>query len=65
MINKLVKIYNDWGDKNNLHPLLSADEYSRYHGDLNEEQFNFIDRFMKVWDKAQEHERKYARSNLR
>ena len=58
MINKLVKIYNDWGDKNNLQPLLSADEYSRYHGDLTEEQFNFIDKFMRIWEKAQEHERK-------
>ena len=60
MIDTLVKIYNKWGDRpenNNLQPLGSADEML-----MNEtatmSQCEWLERFIDVWNKTQERERK-------
>lgn len=55
MINKLVDIYVNWGDKNNLH-LGSADEVI-LRNDLTVNQYAFLIRFIEVWDKATNRER--------
>jgi hypothetical protein len=56
----LVKIYNKWGDRpenSNLQPLGSADEML-----MNEtttmDQCYWLERFIDVWNKAQERERR-------
>ena len=56
MINKLIDIYNKWGDKNNLQPLESADA-ELLRNDLTVDQYAFLIKFCEVWDKAQEKER--------
>ncbi len=56
MINKLIDIYNKWGDKNNLQPLESADA-ELLRNDLTVDQYAFLIKFCEVWDKAQERER--------
>ena len=61
MIDTLVKIYNKWGDRpenNNLQPLGSADEML-----MNEtatiDQCYWLERFIDVWNRTQERERKH------
>ena len=54
MIDRLVKIYNDWGDKNNLQPLESADCELMWNTKLNSKQIKWLEKFIRVWDKAQE-----------
>mgnify|MGYP003626183016 CR=1 FL=1 len=56
-MNKLINIYNNWGDKNNLQPLQSADE-ELLRNDLTVDQYAFLIRFLKVWDKAEIKENK-------
>ena len=56
MINKLVDIYNKWGDKNNLQPLESADA-ELLRNDLTVDQYALLIKFCEVWDKAQEREK--------
>tara|TARA_R100000655_G_C2901922_1_gene178997 strand:+ start:344 stop:529 length:186 start_codon:yes stop_codon:yes gene_type:complete len=50
--NKLSDIYNKWGDENNLQPLGSADE-ELFRNDLTVEQYAFLIKFIKVWDKVE------------
>ena len=66
MIDTLVKIYNKWGDRpenNNLQPLGSADEML-----MSEiatiDQCCWLERFIDVWNKAQERERKIKCQSL-
>ena len=61
MINKLIDIYNKWGDKNNLQPLESADA-ELLRNDLTADQYAFLIKFCEVWDKAQEREKPQASS---
>jgi len=44
MINKLIDIYNKWGDKNNLQPLESADA-ELLRNDLTVDQYAFLIKF--------------------
>tara|TARA_R100000030_G_scaffold95119_1_gene82385 strand:+ start:436 stop:636 length:201 start_codon:yes stop_codon:yes gene_type:complete len=57
-VNKLVDIYNNWGDQSaqkNLGVLTSADEM-RCHPSLTNKQENWLNKFIQVWDQAQDHE---------
>ena len=48
-IDKLVKIFNNFGDREKLSPLLSADEML-FDDNLTNKQRNWIERFIVVWD---------------
>jgi hypothetical protein len=50
-IETLVKIYNNFGDRENLSPLCSADEML-FDDNLTIRQRNWIERFIVVWDYA-------------
>ena len=55
-IDKLVDIYNRWGDKENLQPLSSADEVMR-RDDITNEQREWLINFIRLWDITAENER--------
>ena len=48
-IKTLVKIYKNFGEREKLSPLLSADEML-YEPNLTKKQSNWIKRFIIVWD---------------
>ena len=48
-IKTLVKIYKNFGEREKLSPLLSADEML-YELNLTKKQLNWINRFIIVWD---------------
>jgi len=52
-IDKLVAIYNNWGDKNNLQPLGSADEELAWNLKINSNQKKWLVKFIRVWSKAE------------
>ena len=49
-IDKLVKIYNNFGDREKLSPLGSADEELMWNSKLTPKQVNWLERFIIVWD---------------
>lgn len=49
-IDKLVKIYNNFGDREKLSPLGSADEELMCNSKLTPKQVNWLERFIIVWD---------------
>ena len=51
-IDRLVKIYNNFGDRENLSPLCSADEML-FDDNLTIKQTTWIERFIVVWDYTQ------------
>ena len=53
-IETLVKIYNNFGDREELSPLYSADEELMWNQQLTPKQENWLERFIVVWDYAQE-----------
>ena len=60
MIDRLVKIYNNWGDRpenNNLQPLGSADEMIM-HETATMDQCHWLERFLDVWNRVQERDSK-------
>ncbi len=62
MIDKLVDIYNRWGEKKenkNLSPLTSADEVL-LNETITEKQTKWIERFINVWGKVMD--RDYERN---
>ena len=58
-INKLVEIYNKWGDANGISPLPSADDlifdgsYGRKK--ISNKQMKWLRRFSEVWNHAEDH----------
>lgn len=52
-IDLLVKIYNQWGNQNKIHPLHSADE-ELWNPNLNGTQKDWLKRFIKVWHRMQD-----------
>ena len=54
MINKLIDVYNKWGDKNNLQPLGSADEELLGRKNLTKEQREWLEKFIEVWNNQEE-----------
>ena len=65
-LNRLNVIYQNWGDANGISPLLSADDmdydFRRGENELTYPQWQWIKKFIKVWDIAENHEIKKARS---
>jgi len=55
-IETLVKIYNNFGDREELSPLGSAEEELFWNHTLTPEQENWLERFISVWDYTQEKE---------
>ena len=53
VLDKLTEIYNKWGDKHNLSPLGSADE-EILRKDITQFQYNFLNEFIDIWEKAQD-----------
>ena len=51
-IETLVKIYKNFGDRENLSPLGSADEEIMWNDKLTNKQVNWLERFVIVWDYA-------------
>ena len=54
MINKLIDVYNKWGDKNILQPLGSADEELLGRKNLTKEQREWLEKFIEVWNNQEE-----------
>ena len=57
IVKPLSKLYNDWGDRQKLSPLGSADEELMGNTNLNDYQIDWLKKFISIWDKAQELER--------
>jgi len=55
-LNTLSTIYNRWGDKEELHPLTSADS-ELWRNDLTEDQVDWLQRFILLWNKTKKKER--------
>ena len=51
-IDTLVKIYNNFGDREKLSPLGSADEEIMWNDKLTDKQIDWLERFVIVWDYA-------------
>ena len=51
-IDTLVKIYKNFGDREKLSPLGSADEEIMWNNKLTDKQVNWLERFIVVWDYA-------------
>lgn len=65
-IDRLVKMYNNFGDREKLSPLGSADEELAWNMTLTPKQENWLERFISVWDYTQEkeHEQWQKKKNL-
>ena len=61
-IDKLVEIYNTWGDVNGISPLPSADDliFDGSYGKkkVTNDQMKWLKRFSEVWNRAEDHEYK-------
>jgi len=55
-IETLVKIYNNFGEREELSSLGSADEELAWNMTLTPKQENWLERFISVWDYTQEKE---------
>ena len=51
-IDTLVKIYNNFGDREKLSTLGSADEEIMWNNKLTDKQVSWLERFVIVWDYA-------------
>ena len=59
-IDQLVEIYNKWGNANGISPLPSADDL-RFDGvngkrKISNKQIKWLDRFIRVWNRVEDHE---------
>jgi hypothetical protein len=52
-IDILVKIYKKWGEDNNLENLGSADEELMWRSNLTQKQTQWLEKFIRVWDKIE------------
>ena len=50
-INQLTDLYNEWGEKNNIKDLTSADEVILKE-ELSDNQRKWLEEFIKSWDMA-------------
>tara|TARA_R100001244_G_scaffold17039_3_gene18254 strand:- start:210 stop:422 length:213 start_codon:yes stop_codon:yes gene_type:complete len=55
-IETLVEVYNNFGDKENLSPLSSADEELIGNPKLTEKQKTWLKRFINIWELTEEKE---------
>jgi len=64
-IDLLVKIYNQWGNQNKIHPLHSADE-ELWNPNLNGTQKDWLKRFIKVWHQVQDSDhQRYIKKSMK
>jgi len=52
-IDILVKIYNKWGNDNDIENLGSADEELMWNSNLNKKQTEWLEKFIQLWDKVE------------
>ena len=52
-IDILVKIYKKWGEDNNIENLGSADEELMWRSNLTQKQTQWLEKFIRVWDKIE------------
>ena len=52
-IDILVKIYKKWGEDNDIKDLGSADEMLFWGNNLSEDQEQWLEKFIKVWDRIE------------
>ena len=64
IINKLTNIYTDWIDKNKLENA-SADEVLMGTPNLTDKQREWLEKFIKVWDKSNDVERWFYENQYR
>jgi len=62
-IDRLVTIYNNFGDREKLSPLGSADEELMWNSKLTNKQSKWLERFIIVWDYATNLDVQLHRSN--
>jgi hypothetical protein len=62
-IDRLVTIYNNFGDREKLSPLGSADEELMWNSKLTKKQSKWLERFIVVWDYATNLDIQLHRSN--
>ena len=62
-IDRLVTIYNNFGDRQKLSPLGSADEELMWNSKLTKKQSKWLERFIVVWDYATNLNVQLQRSN--
>ena len=62
-IDRLVTIYNNFGDREKLSPLGSADEELMWNSKLTKKQSKWLERFIVVWDYATNLDVQLHRSN--
>ena len=62
-IDRLVTIYNNFGDREKLSPLGSADEELMWNSKLTKKQSKWLERFIIVWDYATNLDVQLHRSN--
>ena len=62
-IETLVTIYNNFGDREKLSPLGSADEELMWNSKLTKKQSKWLERFIIVWDYATNLDVQLHRSN--
>ena len=57
-LDKLTEVYNKWGEEQDLQPLGCAFEERYFHkeGRFNPSQLLWLEKFIRVWDYAQERE---------
>ena len=63
-LDTLVKIYNNFGDREKLSPLGSADEEIMWNSKLLDKQINWLERFIVVWDYTQERNYEKSKNNI-
>tara|TARA_R100000773_G_C4198007_1_gene101445 strand:- start:246 stop:425 length:180 start_codon:yes stop_codon:yes gene_type:complete len=52
-IDLLTKIYKKWGEDNDIKNIGSADEELMWNSNLNDKQTNWLEKFIKIWDKLE------------
>ena len=62
-IDRLITIYNNFGDREKLSPLGSADEELMWNSKLTKKQSKWLERFIIVWDYATNLDVQLHRSN--
>jgi hypothetical protein len=60
-IDILVKIYKKWGEDNNLENLGSADEELMWRSNLTQKQTQWLEKFIRVWDKIEDEVERYIK----
>ena len=52
-IDLLTKIYKKWGEDNDIEDIGSADGELMWNSNLNDKQTNWLEKFIKIWNKME------------